>query len=302
MDKITILTFEDWQGDNWPTWAKHITRPFEKKWDTSEKKTYSLSGEEYQKIENAQKAIFEKWVALFLKGQTDNFEQRFSSSLATDELLSSELKKVERWQMDKDAPGAYPFPNPNGGHHVVGWFAHEGEDVNKLPVWHNKLIVQGGKAHAYMEPGHEIHGDGFYAVAAYVLYKYRQYLEERIKGSDSQPTEKKRQTAMQKDLLKFEDAVKEPGKLPGLWKCLSQMKKPLVTVNGGYIERKQPHAILMALAQSLVSKEKMKSQFSVNQTYLMLCDYLEIESASRPDKTPKTTRYKDFLADFADCT
>lgn len=294
MDDITILTFEDWQGDNWPRWAKPIPQAFEQFGQRVEGvfKIYSFPSDEYQKIEDAQKVIFGKWVTLFLKGKIDNFEQRFSSSLATVELLSSELKEVERWQTDKDALGAYPFPNPNGGTHLVGTHG------NALLPFHKKLIVQGGKAYAYMVPGDKIHGEGFYAVAVYVLYKYRQYLEERMKDGDNQRTEKKRQTTMQKDLPKFEDAIKEPDKLPDLWKSLSEMEKPLVTENGGYIERKQPHAILMALAQSLVSKERMKSRFSVNDTYLMLCLFLKIKPAPRPEKSTITARYTDFLRDF----
>lgn len=106
---------------------------------------------------------------------------------------------------------------------------------------------------------------------------------------------------VQKEPLAFEESLKEPEKLPQLWKNISKIGKPFVSESGNLLEIKQPHAILMAFAQALLSKDKTKKGVDVREMYLILCRFFEVRPASRPDKIKDTHHYKDVLSDLTDC-
>ena len=102
---------------------------------------------------------FEKQVALFLKGQIDDFEKRLSKSLEETILVKSEIQKVTQWLTDKNLSDRYIFPNPNGGTVISnGWeslFASEGKEANRFPYWYNELIVQGNDPPPFTGPKHK---------------------------------------------------------------------------------------------------------------------------------------------------
>ena len=116
------------------------------------------------------------------------------------------------------------------------------------------------------------------------------------KSSASNPAVKEPKT-----LPAFEDAVKEPEKLPVLWKSLSDMEKPFVSESGNLLEKKRPHSILMAFAQALLRKDKIKNGIDVREMYLILCRFFVVDPSSRPDKIKERHRYKDFLSDITGC-
>lgn len=197
-----VLTFEDWKlgTDNWKDVESEpskypINQPFEERpvrREDGQFRKYSLSPVEYKKIATARNDIFEKQVALFLQGQIEDFEQRYSASLEKNTLLEMELQNVNEWLQNKTLSGVYVFPNPNGGtvifSDIGGILRKDGEDANAFPYWYNRLIVQGKDTSAFIEPKHDKAEALHYPIAVHVLYQYRQFLENR-KAKTAAPKE-----------------------------------------------------------------------------------------------------------------
>ncbi len=211
IEKPIELAFEDWKisSDNWKTVDLYpfefpINQPFERhlsKWKDEQYRYYSLSNEEYRKIANARNDIFERQLALFLQGQIEGFEKRYSTSFERENLVETELEKVNDWLKNKGLSSAYVFPNPNGGtiiiSDLVGLARKEGEDANLFPHWYNELIVQGKDARPFIQPNAELP----YPIAVFVLYKYKQFLENRTVEAPS-PKHEISQTAKLKEKAK----------------------------------------------------------------------------------------------------
>lgn len=303
-NRVFDFTFEDWKNGKWPIPEQPMVGQHTYRYG-NHYRVCTLSMGEYEKIVEAQKTILQKLVDLFLKGQTDDFNRRFAKSKKKEELLETEKKKVGEWLSNKDLSGAYDFPNPNGGTYTEtdlgGLFREEGQDKNLFPYWYDRILVQGNEAHVYIKPEHESARILIPAAAVLVLDKYMTFLENRINVSEALPDAIKIKGSTEKSLPTLEDAVKAPEQLPQLWKVLSKIEKPFVSESGKLLKMKQPHAILMAFAQTLLSKDRMKEGFSIRETYLILCRYFDEQPASRPDKSTQTTRYTDFLSDLTDC-
>lgn len=188
------LTFDDWKigSEYWKDIDLRpseypINQPFERrisKGKDGKYRSYSLSNQEYRKIAASRNDIFEGHVALFLQGQIEDFEQRFSTSLERVSLVQLELQKVNHWMTDKTLSSSYVFPNPNGSTVILsdlgGLLRKKGEDPNLLPYWYNELIVQGKDARAFIEPKHKKDMELSSTIAVHVLYQYKKYLERRL--------------------------------------------------------------------------------------------------------------------------
>lgn len=207
------LTFEDWklQTDHWrdvdlyPS-ERPISQSFQRlpaKSKSGRYSYYSLSDMEYKKIASARMDIFERQVELFLQGQIEDFEHRFSTSLDRDKLRESELEKVDLWLTDKTLSEGYVFPNPNGGAAIIsdieGLARKKGEDANLFPYWYDQLIIQGKNASTFIAPKHGKPGALLYPVAVHVLYQYRQFLEKHPEESDVQHSDVANRTTKLKE-------------------------------------------------------------------------------------------------------
>lgn len=185
------LTVEDWlnQSEKWKDVDKYpdkspIQRPFKRhmaKGLDGEYNFYSLSDQELQKIKAYQNDIFESKVALFLKGQIEDFEIRFANSFEKKLLVETELKSAEVWLTDINLSGGYVFPNPDGGTFVLGDLGlserKDGEGINHLPYWYDKVIINGEIASSYIQPEHSKSLGMMYPVAVHVIHRYKKFLQ-----------------------------------------------------------------------------------------------------------------------------
>lgn len=125
----------------------------------------------------------------------------------------------------------------------------------------------------------------------YILKK--KIAERRNSTASAVPTVQKGKVVPKRDLPTFEEAVKEPEKLPGLWKKLSETDNAFVNENGkikgGRKARK--HREVMALAQ-LISK-LVKDGYGQFEVYSMLCKKLGLDESERSDKIPNRPGYDD---------
>lgn len=191
------LTFEDWYtgSENWKYIDKEpdkypIYQPFEF-YAASNKdgkyQSYSLSVKEYGRISASRNAIFEKQSQLFLKGEIEDFERRFSASLDKTRLLQSEINKIDLRLTDESLTDGYTLHNPDGEDvifsNLIGRILQDGKPLNEFPHWYNKLIVQGEDARKYVEPEHEDSRKVNHAIAVHVLYRYKHFLENRAADS-----------------------------------------------------------------------------------------------------------------------
>lgn len=203
-EDVVELSFEDWQtgSENWrfvdfrPS-EYPINRPFERhlsRGKDGQYRLYSLSDPEYQKIAAYRNDIFDRQVGIFIQGQIEGFEKRYSTSLERETLLKTELEKVNDWLKNKELSSAYVFPNPNGGtiifSDLMGLARKEGEDANLFPYWYNELIVQGKDARTYIEPKYEYDGNLPYPIAVHVLYRYKIFLENRMEAGRRKPVKR----------------------------------------------------------------------------------------------------------------
>lgn len=188
-NRVFNFTFEDWKKGKWPIPEQPMVGQHTYRYG-NHYRVCTLSMDEYEKIVEAQKAILQKLIDLFLKGLTDDFNCRFVDSEKEKMLLESEKKKVQEWLSDKDFSGACVFPNPNGGTVIFsdlgGLTRNKGEDKNLFPHWYDKILVQGNKAHTYIKPEHDAGQILTEPVAVIVLERYMAFLEERLDQSESQ--------------------------------------------------------------------------------------------------------------------
>lgn len=184
--RVTKLTFQSWKNGEWPEKALGVEGAFVRPYDG---KQYSLSEEEYQKVATARTDIFENRVALFLQGQIDGFEQRFTTSLERDSLIGYELQRINTLLTDEGLLGGHAFPNPKGATTWLGILSElpqgENKKANPFPYWYNQLIVQGKDACPYIHP---MEFNLTFPVAVHVLYRYKQFLENRLTGNEAAPS------------------------------------------------------------------------------------------------------------------
>lgn len=114
----------------------------------------------------------------------------------------------------------------------------------------------------------------------------------------SQPAKVK--VSAKKALPPFEDAVKEPEKLPDLWERLSEMESAFVNESGGFIGRKEGRNVVKVLALSQAISGIMKPGYSQFDTYLMLCTLWDLLPSNRPEKALNQTAYLPMLTDIKD--
>ena len=100
----------------------------------------------------------------------------------------------------------------------------------------------------------------------------------------------------------FEQVYK--GSLSDLWGKLSTKPKPLVSKSGNFIWTGENVSVLMALAQALLTADRIEGERSAENVYRILCTYFGIEAATRPKAVAKngtsTHAYTDHLATFDD--
>lgn len=127
-----------------------------------------------------------------------------------------------------------------------------------------------------------------------------------IQRKPFKPKRVKRDTGKKNELEPLKTAVKDNETfLPALWKELSSMKKPLVSRSGKFIWEGENVSVLMALAQALVTAEKIAEGYTTEQIYRMLCDYFKEPASERPrikanTGTGFTNVYSDSLTAFND--
>jgi hypothetical protein len=295
-NRVFNLTFESWKNGEWPISEQPMVGKY-RYYYGNQYRVCTLSMDEYEKIVEAQKTILQKLVDLFLKGQTDDFNHRFANSGKKEELLETEKKKVGEWLSNKDLSGAYNFPNPNGGTYIEtdlgGLFREEGQDKNLFPKWYDRILVQGNEAHVYIKPEHESARILIPAAAVLVLDKYMTFLENRQNVNEALPDFIKAKDSAKKGLPALEDILKEPGKLPILWKRLSEMDKPFVNENGqilgGRESRKQRE--IMALAQTISGW--CKSGYGQFDLYSILCERVGLNEGPRNERIVRRLGYDD---------
>lgn len=287
MGDAISLTFEDWKAGNWPPSVLHIDHPFEQylRDIDDQYRLFALSDVEYQKIAQVRNAIFEKQVALFLKGQTDYFEERFSNSLEKNSLANLELQKVNQKLTDEDYSGGYVFPNPNGGILLVfdlgGILRKEGEPPNPFAHWYTELIVQGRDARPYIEPKHENDNMLPMPVAIHVLYRYKKFLEARLAAMNTEP---KRRVGRQ---------PRPPRTFQSLFKGMAEMERLLAAAKSAGIIAKDGEgyawvyegalshcicALWFAAVDAGLTKEKIKNNEATTKA---IQQFFRMESLSK---------------------
>lgn len=187
-DSNIQLTFEDWKSGNWPAFAYPVSYTFHRhlsRGDDGRYRFYYLSEEEFKRIAGFQEGVFKNLVDTFLKGQIMKFEEDFAKSEEPEELIETELKRLKKWTSKKNRSGALGIPKPNGGMVIFSDVLHsligkEGENRNKFPEWHDKIIKYGNDARAYIKPEHENELSLPYPVAVHVLNRYKKYLLHRL--------------------------------------------------------------------------------------------------------------------------
>ena len=100
----------------------------------------------------------------------------------------------------------------------------------------------------------------------------------------------------------FEQVYK--GSLLDLWGKLSTMPKPIVSKSGNFIWTGENVSVLMALAQALLTADRIEGKRNAESVYRILCAHFGEEPAERQRAVPKngipTYVYTDYLAAFND--
>jgi|GEM_PF-2498660 len=123
---------------------------------------------------------------------------------------------------------------------------------------------------------------------------------EQLEGAAQKP---KNEPKPERVLPKLEDAYQ--GNIIDLWNDLSPMPKPLVSVSGQFIWEGENVSVLMALAQALVTANRIKPEYKQRAVYSMLCSHFGEIEPKRPRIRSETGSgytnvYSDSLADFND--
>jgi hypothetical protein len=179
---VVNLTFEDWEKGIWPN--LYFDEPFFEKMVYSNEHEayiwYTLKEDEYQRIYDAKKKIFERNVGLFLEQIVKEFETSFRSKEVG--FIRSELAKITSLLEDKECKAGFSFPKPNSRINILDiddilfnseWkgnkYAHEYAAKWKYPfvpiTWKD-------------EPDYSLP----LCVAVGVLVEYRNYLEGLLNG------------------------------------------------------------------------------------------------------------------------
>lgn len=304
MEEVIQLTFDDWLNHRFPASLKYVNEPFERSLhrdNNYEYRLYSLSDDEYQKISKVQNDIFEKSVDYFLQELIRFFEQKFSLSLEKEALVNDELQRLNRAVSDDNFPYGYAFPHgENGvtliGDNFIGIKKKNGDPYNPLAYWYRHFIVRAESvASSYIQVIDEERHPLSYSVAVHVLYRYKKFLECRLNPAkkDLPP----RKAKAERRLPTFDEAIKDPTQLPGLWKHLSdKLDKPFVSEKGVFVGNVEQNASpLMALAYVLIDRQlvKEKPKLSQTNTYRVLCNYFKVPFASAPHKARGSNTYQD---------
>lgn len=128
----------------------------------------------------------------------------------------------------------------------------------------------------------------------------KEKMSQSVQTEIFQPQPAKVKISAKKALPPFEDAVKEPEKLPDLWERLSEMESAFVNESGSFIGRKEGRNVVKILALSQAISGRMKPGYSQFDTYLMLCTLWDLLPSNRPEKALNQTAYLPMLTDIKD--
>jgi hypothetical protein len=123
---------------------------------------------------------------------------------------------------------------------------------------------------------------------------------ENVRRGRVVPT--KKETPQPEPLPAFEQVYK--GSLSDLWGELSTTPKPLVSKSGNFIWTGENVSVLMALAQALLTADRIEGKRNAESVYRILCAHFGEEAAERQKAVFKngtsTRAYLDHLATFDD--
>lgn len=315
--KTYYWTFDDWENgkltgriwrDFWLFGYGETNIPSFKNSDKLEK--HILPKEEYDKIAEKRKEIFESHVSANLEWYKQDFGKRVEKSLEKEKFTEIEFRRYDDILEGNNLTNFTIFYN-EGRERTFEAYGKNGE----MAKWYRRICISGEDVTSVIEPTDEGDFSRYIPqVTALVLYHYRAFLKGVLEGfqdssANLKPSKKmkrpKTKTETPIELPDLETALVSPDKLPSLWQFLVKkqgaVNKEFFDLTGYAGSDKRNASPLMGLATGLRLSDQIKGGFDEKQVYQILCKRFNVTPTKEPHKTIGNANFndvKDWVTEF----